>query len=90
MELRDYLKYMVDHDGSDLYLSTGASPSLKINGLLKKVEDACLPAKRVKELAYKSMDKNQIRDFENSPEMNLALSESGYWTLSSEYISPMP
>jgi len=64
-------------DASDIYLTTGAPPSAKFDGVLKPIEKASLPAGKVKEIAYGVMDDDQIADFEKKPEMNLALSEPG-------------
>jgi len=77
MEMSDYLKLMVKYDSSDLYFTTGAVVSAKIQGLIKPIEKATLPANRVKELAYVLMNKEQIADFERKPEMNLAHSLPG-------------
>lgn len=77
MEFKDYLKIMVMKDASDIYLTTGAPPSAKFDGVLKPIEKASLPAGKVKEIAYGVMDDDQIADFEKKPEMNLALSEPG-------------
>ena len=77
MEFKDYLKIMVMKDASDIYLSTGAPPSAKIQGQLTPLEQATLPAGKTREIAYAIMDDEQIKEFETKPEMNLALSESG-------------
>ena len=72
-----YLEVLVKHDGSDLYLSTGAPPSAKFHGQLKALGQQVLPPGMVKKLAYEIMDEEQIASFEQKPEMNLALSEAG-------------
>ncbi len=77
MEFKDYLKIMVMKDASDLYLSTGAPPCAKFQGLLKPLEKATLSSDQVRDIAYKIMDEEQIAQFENKPEMNLAISEPG-------------
>ena len=77
MEFIDYLKILVDKDGSDLYLTTGAVPSAKFHGHMTPIDRMQLPVGRVKEIAYKVMDKEQIQAFEKKPEMNLAISETG-------------
>jgi len=76
-ELYDYLRVLIDRDGSDLYLSTGAPPSIKTMGQLVPIAEAPLPKGRVAELAYATMNEEQIKDFEKKPEMNLAISEEG-------------
>ncbi|WP_297527260.1 PilT/PilU family type 4a pilus ATPase [Thiohalobacter sp.] len=75
MEFKDYLKIMVMKDASDLYLSTGAPPACKFHGQLKVIEKATMTPERIKEIAYSLMDEEQIRQFEQKPEMNLAISE---------------
>ena len=75
MELKDYLRIMVKYDASDLYLTTGAPPSAKIQGALKALSKDPLPPGAVKEVAYKIMNADQITEFEHTPEMNLAISE---------------
>lgn len=72
-----YLEVLVKHDGSDLYLSTGAPPSAKFHGELKPLAKQVMPPGMVKKLAYEIMDAEQIASFEHKPEMNLAISESG-------------
>ena len=76
MLFNDLLKMIVDRDGSDLYLSTGAPASMKIQGKLLPVSDNSYGAGEVKEIAYSIMDNDQIAAFETKPEMNLAISES--------------
>ena len=75
MSLINYLKYMIEHDGSDVYLSTGAAPSVKLQGKMTTINDNILQPGEVKQIAYSIMDDDQIRDFEKSPEMNLAIAE---------------
>ncbi len=77
MDFKDYLKIMVMKEASDLYLTTGAPPSAKIQGILTPLEQTPVPPGRVKEIAYELMDQDQIRAFEQKPEMNLAISEPG-------------
>ncbi|HXH04677.1 MAG TPA: hypothetical protein VNN09_15350 [Candidatus Competibacteraceae bacterium] len=75
MDFKDYLKILAFKDGSDLYLSTGAQPRVKFNGVLKLLEKEPLPSGRVKEIAYSIMSPAQIREFEEKLEMNLAVFE---------------
>jgi len=77
MEFRDYLKILVEEDGSDIYLSTGAPPSAKFHGALRPIDEAPLPPGAVKKIAYSIMTEEQIKAFEEKPEMNLAISEAG-------------
>lgn len=74
MELLDLLKMMKDQDGSDLYLTANAPPSLKVFGHLKPLNDIPLTAEFVKQIAYSIMDEAQQHTFEEKLEMNLAIS----------------
>jgi len=75
--ITNYLQVLVKHDGSDLYLSTGAPPSAKFNGELKPLAKQTMPPGMVKKLAYELMSEEQIKEFEHKPEMNMAVSEQG-------------
>ena len=77
MEFKDYLKILVQHDGSDLYLTSGAPPAAKFQGTLKPIENIKLTNERLKEIADGIMDNDQRSSFELVPEMNLAISEDG-------------
>jgi len=77
MGFKDYLKILAMKDGSDLYLAVGAKPSAKFQGTLKSIDTNTLTDTDVKDIAYSVMTDEQIADFENKPEMNLAISESG-------------
>lgn len=77
MEFKDYLKILAMKDGSDLYLTAGAQPSAKFQGTLRPIDKMTLTNANVKDIAYNVMNDEQIKDFENKPEMNLALSEHG-------------
>ena len=77
MEFKDYLKLMVKYEASDVYLTTGAAPSARIHGLIKPIEQATLPAGRVKQIAHDVMNEEQRADFHAKPEMNLAIGLPG-------------
>ena len=77
MELKDYLLILARRDGSDIYLSTGAPPCAKFQGVLRALDKDPLAPGRVKEIAYSVMDAAQIAEFERTLEMNLAIGEIG-------------
>jgi twitching motility protein PilU len=77
MDFRSYLRTMVEQDASDLYMSSGAPMSAKIDGTLQPLEQGKLTPEQVKNVAYSIMNEEQIREFEHKPEMNLAISEDG-------------
>ena len=74
MEFSDYLKILASKDGSDLYLSTGAPPCAKFQGVLRALEKEPLQPGVIKTIAYGLMDEEQRQEFEHELEMNLAVS----------------
>ncbi len=77
MKVAPYLKVLAEKDGSDVYLSTGARPSAKFNGILKPLGKERCPPGYVETLANELMNESQLEDFRKKPEMNLALSLPG-------------
>lgn len=76
MEFHDYLKILASKDGSDLYLSTGAPPCAKFQGVLKPLDKTPLKPGDVAAIAAEIMDEEQRKEFEHEFEMNLAVSIS--------------
>lgn len=77
MILNDYLRILASKDGSDLYLSTGAPPCAKFQGVLRPLDREPMKPGQIKEIAYALMDEEQRIEFEHELEMNLAISVSG-------------
>ena len=71
------LKILSTQDGSDLYLSTGAPPCAKFNGVLKALSQEPMKAGDVAAIADSIMDSAQREEFERELEMNLAISLAG-------------
>jgi twitching motility protein PilU len=72
---QQYLAILARNDGSDLYLTKDAPPAAKFQGKLKAIDKCILNEKQLKTIAYALMDQEQQAQFEQKPEMNLALSE---------------
>lgn len=68
------LKILATQDGSDLYLSTGAPPCAKFNGVLKALSQEPLKPGEVAAIAEGLMDAEQRAEFDRELEMNLAIS----------------
>ncbi len=77
MDLMGMLKQMAEMDGSDLFLTTGAPPSVKVFGKIALLNHTVMGKGDVKKIAYSIMNSEQIAQFENNPEMNLALGQTG-------------
>lgn len=64
MDISHYFKLMAEKDASDMFLSTGAPISIKMEGVLQPMSDATLTAGECKMIAYSLMDSAQISEFE--------------------------
>jgi twitching motility protein PilU len=73
MELTVYLKLMIEKNASDLFLSAGAAPGIKIDGITHPIGTARLTAEQAHALAWSAMNESQQREFESTLEMNLAI-----------------
>lgn len=77
MQLKDYLRILAARDGSDLYLTADAPPAAKFQGKLKAVDKVIMTPEILHDMAYSLMNAEQQQQFEQKPEMNLAISEEG-------------
>ena len=77
MDFPALLKILASQDGSDLYLSTGAPPCAKFNGVLKPLGTEAFRPGEVAAIAQGLMDEEQRAEFQRELEMNLAVSLPG-------------
>ena len=74
MDFYDCLRLLAAKDGSDLYLSTGAPPCAKFQGVLKPLSKVPYQAGDIEKIAMSVMDEEQRNTFQHELEMNLAIS----------------
>ena len=60
-----------------LFLTADSPPVVKIDGRMKPLDNDRLSPQQIKKIAYAVMDEDQIAEFKEKPEMNLALMEPG-------------
>lgn len=77
MEFESLLKLMVHKNASDLFITAGVAPSLKINGKIGPVTQATLTPIQAKEIVFGIMSPAQKEDFIRESECNFAISASG-------------
>ena len=77
MPITKYLEVLAKHDGSDLYLSTGAPPSGKFQGVLKPLSKEPLKPGQISEMIEEVMDADQKQEFDHELELNMAISLPG-------------
>ncbi|MGF6113173.1 PilT/PilU family type 4a pilus ATPase [Pseudomonas frederiksbergensis] len=77
MEIDLLLRQLASQEGSDLYLSTGAPPSARFDGVLKVLSDQRFKPGEIAAIAESIMDAEQRLEFDRELEMNLAISLAG-------------
>lgn len=77
MDFSDLLKMVVQKNASDLFITAGMPPSLKVNGAIAPVAQAALSAEQTRALALSLMDARQREEFERTRECNFAINPEG-------------
>jgi twitching motility protein PilU len=77
MEIDALLSILSNKNGSDLFLSTGAPPSARIDGVLVALGEQPFKLGETAAIAASLMDAEQQREFDRDLEMNLAISRTG-------------
>jgi twitching motility protein PilT len=71
--LHDLLKYMIEKGASDLHITTGIAPSIRIDGKMKPVPGLePLSATQTKDLCYSILTDAQKHKFEENSELDLS------------------
>ncbi|MFT6915188.1 MAG: twitching motility protein PilU [Motiliproteus sp.] len=77
MDFTQLLKVMVEREASDLFVTAGARPSVKIDGSVKPLTRDSLTAEQARSLTYSTMNDAQQSEFESTHECNYAISAPG-------------
>ncbi|QHC96207.1 PilT/PilU family type 4a pilus ATPase [Pseudomonas sp. M20] len=77
MEIDALLSILSNKNGSDLFLSTGAPPSARFDGVLTALSERPFKNGETAAIAASLMDAEQRREFDRDLEMNLAISRAG-------------
>lgn len=73
MDINYFLTLMRDKNASDMFLTTGATVQLKVEGSLRQLGNTPLPPGMVQKLSYGLMNETQQAEFEREMELNMAL-----------------
>ncbi len=68
---------MVAKKASDLFITAGVSPSLKVNGVLQPVTQSSLTPDQAQAMVYSVMNDKQHQEFDENNECNFAISSTG-------------
>ena len=77
MDFESLLKLMVHKNASDLFITAGVAPSLKVNGKITPVTQGTLTPAQSREIVMSIMTPAQREEFESTNECNFAISASG-------------
>ena len=77
MDLVDILLEVLERDASDLHLSVGAPPIIRVNGVLERLDYPRLGANDTRELIYSILSQDQRQRLENEWEMDFSYSVPG-------------
>jgi len=77
MEFSSLLKLMVSKKASDLFITAGMAPSIKVDGVIQPVAEAALSPTQARDVVYSVMTDAQRSEFERTHECNFAISASG-------------
>ena len=75
--MRDLLKALVERDGSDLFITVGFPPAMKIHGKVTPVSKTKLTPANAKSLCKAIMNDKQSKEFDATKECNFALAPEG-------------
>jgi twitching motility protein PilU len=70
----DLLKLMLQKNASDLFITVGFPPAMKIDGKMTPVSKQALTPDNAKSLTYSIMNDRQLKEFEATKECNFAIS----------------
>ncbi len=77
MDFDKLLKVMVEKGGSDLFITAGVPPSIKIHGKIVPVTKSALTPEQTREIVFSTMSEKQRDEFSESHECNFAISARG-------------
>ena len=77
MDITELLAYSVEHDASDLHLSTGTPPSIRIDGDVRRLNIPAFDAKDVNALVYDIMNDRQRKEYEEKLEVDFSFEVPG-------------
>jgi len=75
--MEKFLRLMVEKGGSDLFITTGVAPSMKVNGRILPLTKNILMAEQAREIVLGLMNSKQQEEFEEKKECNFAINASG-------------
>jgi twitching motility protein PilT len=72
MDITELLAFSVEHKASDLHLSTGTPPMIRVDGDVRKLNIPAFEAKDVNALVYDIMNDKQRKEYEENLEVDFS------------------
>ncbi len=73
MDMNELLAFSVKHNASDLHLSAGEAPIVRIHGELKRVDVPVMDAKEVTGLLFSVMNEQQQKQYDQTKEVDFSI-----------------
>jgi twitching motility protein PilU len=73
----DLLRLMIQKQGSDLFITVGFPPAIKVHGRVTPVSKKPLTVENTRTMAHAIMNDRQLKEFEASKECNFAIAPPG-------------
>ncbi|MDH4571201.1 type IV pilus twitching motility protein PilT [Salinicola acroporae] len=77
MDITELLAFSAKHDASDLHLSAGLPPMIRVDGDMRRLNVPALDDSQVRRLIYDVMNDRQRRDFEATLETDFSFEVTG-------------
>jgi twitching motility protein PilU len=74
---QNLLRKMVEKDGSDLFITSGFPPAIKVDGTIHKATDAPLTPEQSAMMVRSIMNDKQVKEFDATKECNFAIAPQG-------------
>lgn len=75
--IEELLRVMIERRASDLHISAGSPPRLRVDGILMPTEHEVLDAETSQKIIYSILDENQVAEFEKGLELDMSFGIAG-------------
>lgn len=77
MDIDKVLRLMVEKNASDLFVTAGVPPSIKVNGKIVPITNQSMTPEKTREAVFGVMNENQRKEYVANKELNFAISARG-------------
>lgn len=77
IQIQQLFKVMVDNDASDLHLTVGSAPAIRISGSINRIKVGILSKEDTRRLVYQILSEQQIAEFEKRHDLDFSFGIKG-------------